>query len=161
MLYQRYIWYVHIGKKLDSLSFTVKYIGRYTKRPVLAETRISAFDGNSVSFWFDDRKLHKKVFITLPVEEFIKRIIRHIPDKYFKQIRYFGVFANRVRAKLCGKIIDLLHKEWVAHCDVLSWRQRLIRQNGRDPLACPNCNILMRFAFAVYPFTITIRGAPS
>jgi len=161
MLYQRYIWYVHIGKKLDCLSFTVKYIGRYTKRPVLAETRISAFDGNSVSFWFDDRNLQKKISITLPVEEFIQRIIRHIPDKYFKQIRYFGIFANRVRAKLCGKVLDLLHKEWIAHCDVLSWRQRLIRQNGRDPLACPNCNILMRLAFAVYPSTLTIRGAPT
>lgn len=151
MLYQRYIWYVHIGRKLTSLFFTVQYVGRYTKRPVIAETRISNYDGNSVSFWFDDRNLHKKVFVTLPVEDFIKRIIRHIPDKYFKQVRYFGIFANRVRTNLCNIVINLLNNNFVHHCDIVSWRKRMTKQNGIDPLLCNICNSIMLFAFAVYP----------
>lgn len=155
MLYQRYIWYVHIGKKLTSLFFTVQYVGRYTKRPVLAETRISDYDGNSVSFWFDDRNLHKKVFVTLPTEEFIKRIIRHIPDLHFKQIRYFGIFANRVKSKLCNIVLSILNKKFIPSCDILSWRRRMMNQNDVDPLACPFCKTIMQFAFAVYP----IRGA--
>jgi len=157
MLYQRYIWYVHIGRKLTSLFFTVQYVGRYTKRPVLAETRISAYDGNSVSFWYDDKNIQKKVFINLPVQEFIKRIIRHIPNKYFKQIRYFGLFANRARTKLCAIALRLLNKKFEPPCSILSWRQRMIQQNGIDPLACPFCKTLMQFAFAVFPSPI--RGA--
>ena len=157
MLYQRYIFYVHIGRLLSSLFFTVQYVGRYTKRPVIAETRISAFDDNSVSFWFDDRNLHEKVFITLPVEEFIKRIIRHIPDKHFKQIRYFGIFANRVRTKLCNIVLNLLNKEFVPHRNILSWRQRMSQQNGFDPLSCPICSTIMLFAYAVFP----IKESPS
>lgn len=155
MLYQRYIWYVQIGTKLTSLFFTVQYVGRYTKRPVIAETRISNYDGNSVSFWFDDRNLHQKVFVTLPTQEFIARIIRHIPDKYFKQVRYFGIFANRVRTKLCYVVLQLLNKKFIPHCSVLSWRQRMSQQNNIDPLTCPSCSTIMKFAFAVYP----IRGA--
>jgi len=151
MLYLRYIWYVHIGKKLTSLFFTVQYVGRYTKRPVLAETRISSFDGNFVSFWFDDKNLQKKTFITLSAEDFIERIIRHIPDKHFRQIRYFGLFANRVRSKLCNIVLKLLNKEFDPPAITLSWRMRLIQKNGADPLACSICNSLMEFSFAVFP----------
>jgi hypothetical protein len=156
MLYQRYIWYVHIGKKLTSLFFTVHYIGRYTKRPVIAETRISNYDGNSVSFWFDDRKLQQKVFLTLPVQEFIARIIRHIPNKYFKQVRYCGIFANRVKSELCIIALFLLNKEFLPQRHILSWQQRRFKQNGVDPLACPICKTLMRLSFTVFP----ARGAP-
>jgi len=151
MLYQHYIWYVHIGRLLTSLFFTVQYVGRYTKRPVIAETRISSFDDTSVSFWFDDRNLHQKVFITLPVDEFIKRIIRHIPDKYFKQVRYFGIFANRVRTNLCNIVLNLLNKKFVPNRNILSWRHRMSQQNGIDPLSCPVCNSIMLLAFAVFP----------
>jgi hypothetical protein len=159
MLYQKYIWYVHIGRNLSSLFFTVQYVGRYTKRPVIAETRISSFDGNSVSFWFDEKNLHKKVFVTLSVEEFIKRIIRHIPDLNFKQIRYFGIFANRVKSKLCNIVLNLLNKKFAHPCNILSWRQRMSQQNGTDPLTCPNCKTLMLLAYTVFPSHI--RGAPS
>ena len=38
------IWYVHVGEKLSSASFTVRYIGRYTKRPAIAESKILAYD---------------------------------------------------------------------------------------------------------------------
>jgi hypothetical protein len=153
MLYQRYTWYVHIGRKLTSLFCTVQYVGRYTKRPVIAETRISKYDGNNVSFWFDDRNIHDKVFISLSVNDFISRIIRHIPDKYFKQVRYFGVFANRVRKNLCKIIFRLLNKENSSPCIIASWRNRLFKQNGVDPLVCTNCNSMMLLNFVVFPLT--------
>jgi hypothetical protein len=156
-LYQRYTWYVHIGRKLTSLFFTVQYIGRYTKRPVIAETRISNYDGNNVSFWFDDRNIHDKVFISLAVNDFIARIIRHIPDKHFRQVRYFGVFANRVRNNLCKIIFCLLNKENSSPCIIASWRNRLFMHNGVDPLVCIQCNSMMLLDFVVFPLT---RGAP-
>lgn len=159
MLYQRYIWYVHIGQKLTALSFTVRYVGRYTKRPVLAETRISNYDGHSVSFWYDDRNLHKKVFVTLPTAEFIKRLIRHIPDKYFKQVRYFGIFANRVRTQCCQIVLAIQNRKFIPALDILSWRRRMIQQNGLDPLVCPNCQTVMLLAYIVFP--ARIRGAPT
>lgn len=157
MLYKRYIWYVHIGRKLSSLFFTIQYIGRYTKRPVLAETRISHYNGNSVTFWYDDKILQEKVSINLPVTDFIKRIIRHIPDKYFKQIRYFGIFANRNKMKLSSIVVALLNKRFFPPSNIPSWRQRMLDQNGFDPLACPLCKTLMLLSFIVFP----ARGDPT
>lgn len=159
MLYRRYIWYAHIGRKLSSLFFTIQYVGRYTKRPVIAETRISSYDGNSVSFWYDDKALQKKVYITLSIQDFIKRIVRHIPNKYFKQIRYFGIFAPRVKTKLCNIVTYLLNKNFEPSCSILSWRQRMTRQNGTDPLLCPVCNIPMKLSDIIFPSPI--RGAPT
>ena len=159
MLYQKYIWYVHIGKKLSSLKFTIQYVGRYTKRPVLAETRISNYDGNSVSFWFDDKNLQKRIFINLSVSEFIKRIIRHIPNKNFKQIRYFGIFANRIKSKSCSIVQRLLNKKIINPAKAVSWRERLFQFNHIDPLICTNCNSLLQFSFAVFP-NISTRGTP-
>jgi putative transposase len=49
-------WYVHIGEKLLNSVFTVRYIGRYTKRPAIAESRITAYDGKTVTFNFVDHK---------------------------------------------------------------------------------------------------------
>lgn len=53
-------WYVHLGKSLESADFTVRYVGRYGKRPVIAESRITAFDGVSVTFEYRDRATKNK-----------------------------------------------------------------------------------------------------
>ena len=90
-------WYVHVGKRLDSLEFTVKYIGRYAKRPVIAETRLKSFNGESVEFSHRDKVLQREVTLHMPVAEFIGKVVRHIPEKHHRMIRYSGLFANRVK----------------------------------------------------------------
>ncbi len=93
-------WYVHIGKSLLDPQATVRYIGRYTKRAVLAEYRITRYDGKIVRFAFKDYAQGGKTsYKTMPVLAFIGRLIRHIPDKHFKMVRYAGLFATRWKAQ--------------------------------------------------------------
>ena len=47
-------WYAHIGTSLLDPRFSVQYIGRYTKRAVMAEYRIVHYDGNIVRFSYKD-----------------------------------------------------------------------------------------------------------
>ena len=47
-------WYVHIGAALLDPGATVRYIGRYTKRAVLAEYRITHYDGKQVRLAYRD-----------------------------------------------------------------------------------------------------------
>lgn len=101
-------WYVNIGRKLPNAKFTVTYIGRYTKRPVIAESRILEYDGNSVLFYFEDQATEETLYVRLSVEEFIARLIQHIPDKSFRQIRYAGIFSTRLRSKLIPTVNNLL-----------------------------------------------------
>jgi hypothetical protein len=102
------IWYVNIGKKLPNAAFTIMYIGRYTKRPVIAESRIVEYDGKFVLFSYEDHITSETLYVRLTVEEFIARLIRHIPGKGFRQIRHAGIFATRVRSKLIPAVKNML-----------------------------------------------------
>jgi Putative transposase len=39
----------------------LKYAGRYTRRPPIAEHRITPIADRTVTFWYKDKKLHRKV----------------------------------------------------------------------------------------------------
>lgn len=47
---------------------------------------------------------------TVTVEEFITRLIRHIPDEQFNTIRHYGVYAHRIKG-LCKKLVTAWQKE--------------------------------------------------
>jgi hypothetical protein len=132
-------WYVNLGASLKDASFTVRYIGRYTKRPVIAETRITSYDGRFVRFFFKDLATNKTFHPKLAVEDFIARFIRHIPDKHFRQIRHAGIFASRVKSSLTAIARELLNQSKKAAIKILSWRERRFKAKGTDPLTCPNC----------------------
>jgi len=143
-------WYVNLGASLKDASFTVRYIGRYTKRPVIAETRITSYDGHFVRFFFKDLAANKTLYPELPVEDFIARFIRHIPDKHFRQIRYAGIFASRVKTSLTDIARKLLNKIKKASIRILTWRERRIKSRGTDPLTCPKCLKEMLLSVIVY-----------
>ena len=89
-------WYSYIGASLVDPRFSIQYIGRYTKRAVMAEYRIVYYDGKIVRFSYKDYAEGGKIsYITMKVYTFIGRLIRHIPDKHFPMIRYAGLFTNR------------------------------------------------------------------
>ena len=142
MLYAK-IWYVNIGKSLSDPAFTIKYIGRYTKRPVIAETRIISYDGRYVQFNFKDHANNRDVNVKVSTQDFISDIIRHIPDKYFRQIRYSGIFANRVKTRLLSIARNLLGQLKKLSPAILSWRNRKIKSSGFDPLFCLQCGVSM------------------
>jgi hypothetical protein len=153
MLY-RVIWYVWIGEKLDNAGYTARYIGRYAQRPCLSETKITAysFEKQTVSFIFKDKISKTFKLVTLSVDEFIGRLIRHIPEKHFRMVRYYGFYSNRVRTILLPIIKSALgiDKESFAFKPV-KWRDRILNNFGYDPLICPGCGELMVLKQIVIP----------
>lgn len=149
-------WYAHIGACLLDPSATLRYIGRYTKRAVLAEYRITHYDGTRVRFAFKDyAEGGKTSFKTLPVLAFIGRLVRHIPDKRFKMVRYSGLFATRWRAEHLARARRALGQDeqpTVTEADpepavsLRSWRERRQAETGLDPLRCSHCgrSLLLR-----------------
>ncbi len=75
-------------------STVIKYIGRYLGWPVIATSRIDSYDGDSVTFHYNRHEDNKYVVETIPAIDFIKCLIRHIPEKNFKTIRYGGLYAR-------------------------------------------------------------------
>lgn len=154
------IWYIHIGEKLDNASFTARYIGRYAKRPCLSEAKILyySFEKQIITIAYHDKITNTNKQITLPVDEFIKRLIRHIPEKNFRMIRYYGIYANRVRTAaikfLSIQIIALFGIAKILYApeqQAKTWRERMLASTGIDPLICPNCRIEMERISVTYP----------
>ncbi len=149
-------WYVHIGAALHDPGATVRYIGRYTKRAVLAEYRITHYDGKIVRFRFKDYARGGKMsFKTMRVLAFIGRLIRHIPDKHFKMVRYAGLFATRWKARYLEQARVALAQEMPADTtssapSMLPWRQRRLATQGRDPLLCRACQHPMRLVAKIF-----------
>jgi len=131
------IWYVNIGIKLSDARFTITYIGRYTKRPVIAESRILEYDGKFVTFSYEDQLSSETCYVRLTVEDFIARLIRHIPDKGFRQIRYAGVFGPRVSSKLIPTIKNLVENI------KKSANIYICKQNFLKAPQCPKCGCEM------------------
>jgi hypothetical protein len=135
-------FYVHAEPKVKDAAGLSRYIGRYIRHPAIADTRLVAYDGQTVTFYYEQRvgqgSQKKRIFQRLPVLEFIHGVVRHIPPKQFKMIRYYGLYApckaKKVREKMSaiGKAVGrVIHR--------LGWRQRIRRDFKRDPLRCPRC----------------------
>lgn len=72
----------------------VKYIGRYLGRPVIATSRVDTYDGDFVTFHYNQHEDDVFVLETIPVMEFIKRLIRYIAEKHYKIIHYGSIYAR-------------------------------------------------------------------
>ncbi len=153
MLYQ-IVWYAWIGEKLDNADYTARYIGRYAQRPCLSETKISAysFEKQTVGFIFKDKITKTFKLVNLSADEFIGRLVRHIPEKHFRMVRYYGFCSNRVRTELLPTIKSApgIAKESLALKPV-KWRERMFNSFGCDPLICSACGELMVLKQIVIP----------
>ena len=137
-------FYVSAKPNKCNPTIVAKYIGRYLGRPVIATSRIDAYDGENVTFHYNRHEDNQRVVETIPVMDFIARLIQHILEKHFKQIRYYGLYA---RSRENDKKINLaIAKE--KRKTILSfnrWRDCTLSSFGYDPLKCPYCGETMLF----------------
>jgi hypothetical protein len=138
-------FYVNGESKMNSARHAARYIGRYMARPALAEHKIKEYDGGLVTFWYVDHKTERRVTEKIPVKEFIKRLVDHIPLKGFKMARSYGLYSRRTRSiaikilQRCKRFIQMTFEFRNNISISLGWRGRLIKSFGIDPLKCPRC----------------------
>lgn len=120
---------------ISSISDTIKYVVRYTGRPAMAQSRILDYDGTYVTFWYNRHEDDIRVEETVHVYDFIKRLIIHIPDKFFNMIRYYGIYAKT--HKHFDKIFKLLNERQIKTKELLrKWHFAIELSFGYDPLKC-------------------------
>ena len=137
-------FYVYAKPNLCDPRIVVKYIGRYLGRPVIATSRIDKYDGEMVTFHYNRHKDEQYIEETIPAMEFIQRLIRHIPEKHFKMIRYGGIYARHreIDSKLYRAISKSKHH---IYRSFNQWRTAILSSFGYDPLVCPDCQHRMEF----------------
>ncbi|WP_195516903.1 IS91 family transposase [Paraclostridium bifermentans] len=143
-------FYVHAKTEIKSAKTAAKHVGRYVGRPAIAESRILKYDGKNVTYKYTRHEDNKVIVETVHVYEFIKRIIRHIPEKNFKMIRYFGIYSRISNWKF--NFIKMIDKRILSvRKSIANWENRILAIAGVYPCKCPNCENKMRFHDIVYP----------
>lgn len=137
-------FYVYARDKKCDPSDVIKYIGRYLGRPVISTKRIDHYDGDSVTFHYNRHEDEKLIVENIPVMDFIERLVRHIPEKHFKMIRYYGIYARH------RKDDERLHRaisrqQRPVYLDMITWRNNILFSFGYDPVKCPCCGKKMLF----------------
>lgn len=136
-------FYVYAKPNKCNPETVVKYIGRYLGRPVIATSRIDQYDGDLVTFHYNRHEDEQYVEETLPVMDFIQRLIRHIPEKHYKMIRYGGIYARHreIDKKLNWAVSREKHGLYKSFNQ---WRTAILSAFGYDPLKC-KCGTTMLF----------------
>jgi hypothetical protein len=143
-------FYVYGKGEVKSEKAAIQYMGRYTGRPVIAESRILDYDGEKVTFYYERHEDGKRVVETIDAHEFIKRVIVHIPERQFKMVRYYGIYAKRAKPRpLLIKMVDEKIKE-LRH-KMRNWRMRILKSFGHDPIECKKCGNKMEMIDIYYP----------
>jgi hypothetical protein len=133
-------WHVYTHQSMAGPQSVVQYLGRYTHRVAISNSRlVSAKDGLVKFRWKDYRRRLSNRLLTLKAEEFIGRFMRHILPCGFYKIRYYGLLASTHTKKkeLCMALIN--KPQPIALLQGLSGDELLFRITGIAPDLCPKC----------------------
>lgn len=140
-------WYVNMQESSNNHVRNIEYLSRYLKKPPISEARIEYYDGLCIKFKYLDHRTKSFEIFTIPILNFIERLIRHIPDKHFRSIRYYGFLSNRTRSKLLPLVYTAIKQAAPAVVkQTITWRELIYKTFGIDPLLCPNCKIEMKLS---------------
>jgi hypothetical protein len=133
-------WVPHIKETFKGAANVIEYLGRYTHRIAISNSRILDAGDESVTFSVKDYKSGDKTTLTLRNEEFIRRFLMHVLPKGFVKIRHYGLLSNRTKRKKIA-IVRLLvggHRFEPIYKD-LTGLQILKKLYGIDPETCRHC----------------------
>ena len=98
-------WVVYSKPYLAATQTVVDYLGRYSHRIALSDSRILDFEDGVVSLSYkDDRDGDRRKVMTLTAEELLRCLLLHVLRKGFMRVRHFGFLANRCRAQHLAQI---------------------------------------------------------
>ena len=102
-------WVVYAKPPFGGPERVLEYLGRYTHRVAIANSRLVEFADGQVAFrWKDYRHASRQKVMRLEAGEFVRRFLLHVLPSGFQRIRHSGWLANRSRAaKLC-QLLDAL-----------------------------------------------------
>lgn len=139
-------WHVYLKPPSKDPKHNIEYLGRYIKRPPIAMSQLLHYNGQDISFRYRNHRTNRHDTERLSIEAFIGRLIRHIPDKYFRLIRYYGFLAHAVRGKLLPLVRQRLQQAQPESAPSLSWVELSLASFGIDPLECILCHAPMLLA---------------
>jgi hypothetical protein len=151
-------WIIHLEPPMDIPTQVVRYIGRYSKRACLSEYKITRMEGENISFRYKDYKTldsnNKAVEreLELNYRDFFPRLLQHVPLAYFRLVRYYGLYSNKLSIPT-----EYLYseKEKQENENPENWEALQIEKTGESPLICSSCQTRKVYMYTKFKSRIT------
>jgi hypothetical protein len=138
----RKAWVVYSKRPFAGPKQVLAYLSRYTHRVGISNRRLLALDRRAQTISFDykdyaDGARHKSM--SLPWEEFIRRLRLHLLPPRFVKIRHYGLLANHGRRERLQQVRTLLGRQRAhnaSRCPTCSTPVPALRLGGADPGPC-------------------------
>jgi len=101
-------WVVYSKAYLKKAETIVRYLGRYTHKIALSDSRIRDIKGDQVRFHYKDYRDNKDKCMQLDGKEFIRRFLLHVLPEGLMRIRHYGFLSNRMRKQKLDTIMTCL-----------------------------------------------------
>jgi len=134
-------WYSYCQETFTGPVKVLEYLGRYTNRIAISNSRMTSVDQDVVTFKVRNNKnVGKAKSLTLKGTEFIRRFLMHILPRGFVKVRYYGIMAHRnkkTKLSLCRKLTNSL--KYKPKYEGLTTIEVLCKLLERDVMACRKC----------------------
>lgn len=101
-------WCPYIKETFNGFGNAIEYLGRYTNKIAISNSRILNLMEDTVAFSARGKKPgDPKRQVTLQNTEFIRRYLMHVLPSGFQRIRYYGFLNNRMKQKNLKAIFKL------------------------------------------------------
>ena len=133
-------WIPHIKETFKGAANVIEYLGRYTHRIAISNSRILNVCPEAVSFKVKDYRAGTNTTLSLHPEEFIRRFLMHVLPKGFVRIRHYGLLSNRSKRKKMAIVRRLIGGiRLKPRFKELSSLEMLKEIFGIDPSVCKDC----------------------
>jgi hypothetical protein len=137
---RRQPWVVYSKAPFAGPDKLLHYLGHYTHRVAISNSRLLSCDEGQVVFQYRDRAAGdvRKV-MTLSADEFLRRFLCHVLPRGFQRIRHYGLLASRNKKEnltRCRELLGVTAPPPVVKKTAAEWLLLLL---GIDLACCPRC----------------------
>jgi hypothetical protein len=135
-------WVVYAKRPFAGPEQVLQYLGRYTHRIALTNSRLVSCDERTVRFRYKDYAAgNRRKVMSLDAQEFIRRYLLHVLPRGFMRIRHYGLNANRDKRHKLARARAALHAPRPASlsCTPETIEAFWLRVAQLDIHHCPHC----------------------
>ena len=129
-------WNVYLKRPFSSPEFVLQYLGRYTHRVGIANSRLLNVTEDEVTFRTKDGRS-----VTLHPVAFLQRFVQHVLPDGFKKIRHAGLYASPKALAAAKASLEPIPSPSKPK---RTWEEMLLDLTGRDVTRCSGCGAKLR-----------------
>lgn len=134
-------WCVRIEKQYAHGRGVLSYLSRYLRGGPINPAQIVRCDSEQIGFRYKDHRDKRTKVLNVKPEEFIRRVLLHVPETGQHMVRHYGLYAGaaKVRRNVCRE-----------HLGGLMEALGAAEEKEKKEMVCRCCSSVMRLKWVMY-----------